>query len=200
MSRTEEIEAHAAPKINDREGGRYIGIPREGTPIDETEEPMMEITTRVVCPECQERISEEMAVPLWECSRDDCGEIWASEERDPCEECGSPFSRKLAEVGCPACLEEPDELRGAECGNPACPADGWHEAPEPGAIDTSGPEWNPPGPLTAKQDRALDRRFHAEEARMQAEADRVAVTAAQACQDSQAAPDGVMVARREETR
>jgi hypothetical protein len=59
--------------------------------------------------------------PLWECSRQDCGEIFVSDDR-ACPSCLSPFTRRLADEGCEECgageLMELDEAQTAELEKP----------------------------------------------------------------------------------
>lgn len=55
------------------------------------------------CVECSE-VTEDATDPLWECSNDNCGAKFVSDDR-ACPECNRPFSRKLAVHGCPECNE-----------------------------------------------------------------------------------------------
>lgn len=49
------------------------------------------------------------APPLRECSNDQCGHTFVSEERN-CEECNRPFTRKEADHGCEDCCEPCEEV------------------------------------------------------------------------------------------
>jgi hypothetical protein len=66
------------------------------------------------CVSCDEVLSEDgdergPLMPLWECSRDSCGEIFVADDRE-CPSCNSPFTRRLAEYGCEDCEQEFEEL------------------------------------------------------------------------------------------
>jgi len=61
------------------------------------------------CVVCQRIYDETEAMPLRECSRDDCGEEFVDDERN-CPSCNSPFTRRLADFGCEDCLVELEEV------------------------------------------------------------------------------------------
>src|SRR5262249_29291527 len=73
--------------------------------------------SRVLCPECQRLYSQKEARPLWQCSRENCEEVFVDDDRE-CPPCGSPSSQLLASFGCEDCLtaleETSDETEG-EC-------------------------------------------------------------------------------------
>jgi rubredoxin len=65
---------------------------------------------RLRCPECEHIYTEDEAMQLWQCSREDCQETFVDDDLEcPC--CGSPSSRRLADFGCEDCLEELEEIR-----------------------------------------------------------------------------------------
>lgn len=78
---------------------------------------VVEIATGFMCESC-DKFSTDPAEfpPLWECSRESCGETHVGERA--CESCNSPATRKLAERACDECDEEVQEVQVALC--PSC--------------------------------------------------------------------------------
>jgi len=62
------------------------------------------------CPHCNKILDTEEdddeIYTLRECSNDECGCIFIAEDGNNCPDCNRPFTRKLADVGCPDCEEE----------------------------------------------------------------------------------------------
>jgi hypothetical protein len=79
----------------------------------------VEATTAFRCMECGEWIAPEDIAPQRECSRDACGATFASDDRN-CPDCGSPFTRRLADWGCTECGGECEEIDASLC--PDCEA------------------------------------------------------------------------------
>jgi ribosomal protein L37AE/L43A len=60
------------------------------------------------CEGCDETF-EKPPAPLWECSSDNCGEVFVSDDR-ACPACSGTFSHKLAPWACESCQDEVDEV------------------------------------------------------------------------------------------
>lgn len=67
------------------------------------------------CPSCNKLLED--AAPLRECSNDNCGEKFVSEDR-ACPSCNRTFTRRLADKGCEDCNEEGQEGPCFQC--PQC--------------------------------------------------------------------------------
>src|SRR6266446_4764766 len=67
-----------------------------------------ETLTRFKCESCEVVLDADEVLPLRECSKEDCGTIFASEDR-PCPDCGDNFTRRLGN-GHEDCTEELVEI------------------------------------------------------------------------------------------
>src|SRR5262245_22280513 len=87
-----------------------------------------ETRTRFRCESCEVTLDEDDVLPLRECSRDNCGLIFAFEER-ACPACGNTFTRRLGD-GHEGCTKEVVEIEVDEHGNEVEPDDNDEEEVE----------------------------------------------------------------------
>jgi len=62
-----------------------------------------------LCSGCGEYKDEGDLVPLRECSNNNCGTVFDGNQGRNCPDCNRPFTRNLADMACPDCLD-PDNL------------------------------------------------------------------------------------------
>ena len=99
---------HAREKAREEQIKKQAAEP-DTSKIDELRERIEAGEALYLCSGCSEYKDEGDLVPLRECSRDSCGEVFDGNEGRNCPSCNSPFTRRLADMACPDCLD-PDSL------------------------------------------------------------------------------------------
>ena len=147
--------------------------------------------TRWRCEPCESEWTDDEPSPLRECSSEQCGEVFVADGDNNCPTCARPFTRRLADYGCPDCFD-PDgmeEQEGFACRHgSACPVGGFHVVEDEG-VDTDAPEWALPDDATSKQTKAWNDRLRKAEAASRAAAIKVAVEAAERCEGAREPAD-----------
>ena len=68
-----------------------------------------------ICRSCEEiKLDPDEFPPLRECSKDSCGSVFVSDERN-CPDCNNPFTRRSEDHGCENCTEAAEETQAATC-------------------------------------------------------------------------------------
>src|SRR3990167_7240829 len=78
----------------------------------------LEVATGFKCESCEKVYTDPAECPpLRECSNENCGDIFESDDR-ACPQCNRTFTRRNADHGCPECNEEAVEVDYVLC--PSC--------------------------------------------------------------------------------